>query len=371
MGTPTYAAPEVRLGQAYDEKVDVWSFGILLWELLSGKRALNTWGDSFARLLGRDAGRTPAVDDARWHPALRSILRSCWGRPASARASFIEVCRDLRCLLGLVEGGDRPATATGAPSLPQAAAEAAAAAMGAAPPASAALAVVEELAAAVVSEAAEEVAGSEDTILTKNEAVKVNEEESVIGHEEANNATTVADPKKRELLLFNGGWKDDPASEQPVCDGDDMEVRRRRSPESHHCCSQAPPPPPATAALFAFLSPPPLQKNVLPPSCIATTAANNRRCALAETITTADDGIDGCRQKQHILSSKDKQQANCTENLQQHQEEDEEVAAVVGVCCRSDPKKSDITLTYQSRAVILTVEALKKCNPTLLPSNYS
>ena len=35
-GTPSYAAPEVLIGGGYNYKADIWSFGILICELLGG-----------------------------------------------------------------------------------------------------------------------------------------------------------------------------------------------------------------------------------------------------------------------------------------------------------------------------------------------
>jgi len=35
-GTPAYAAPEVLIGLGYGAKADVWSFGILICEILGG-----------------------------------------------------------------------------------------------------------------------------------------------------------------------------------------------------------------------------------------------------------------------------------------------------------------------------------------------
>ena len=34
-GTPTYMAPELFLKRSYDEKVDVFAFGCLLWEIIN------------------------------------------------------------------------------------------------------------------------------------------------------------------------------------------------------------------------------------------------------------------------------------------------------------------------------------------------
>ena len=35
-GTPSYAAPEVLIGAGYNYKADLWSFGILMCEILGG-----------------------------------------------------------------------------------------------------------------------------------------------------------------------------------------------------------------------------------------------------------------------------------------------------------------------------------------------
>lgn len=36
-GTPIYLSPEILQGTKYDEKIDVWSIGVLTYEILVGK----------------------------------------------------------------------------------------------------------------------------------------------------------------------------------------------------------------------------------------------------------------------------------------------------------------------------------------------
>uniref|UniRef100_A0A914C9N2 Protein kinase domain-containing protein n=1 Tax=Acrobeloides nanus TaxID=290746 RepID=A0A914C9N2_9BILA len=35
-GTPYYMAPEILIGKLYNEKADLWSFGMMIYECLSG-----------------------------------------------------------------------------------------------------------------------------------------------------------------------------------------------------------------------------------------------------------------------------------------------------------------------------------------------
>jgi serine/threonine protein kinase len=45
-GTPLYSSPEIILEKDYDNKVDIWNIGILVYELLYGKVPFDIRGEN-------------------------------------------------------------------------------------------------------------------------------------------------------------------------------------------------------------------------------------------------------------------------------------------------------------------------------------
>ena len=75
MGTPAYMAPEQAQGKEVDNRADVWAFGVLLYELLTGSRPFS--GDSVQATLASVLAKEPdlSIVPARVRPLLRACLK--------------------------------------------------------------------------------------------------------------------------------------------------------------------------------------------------------------------------------------------------------------------------------------------------------
>lgn len=93
-GTPPYMSPEQARGSAVDQRTDIWAFGCLLYELLSGKRAFP--GKSSAATIAAVLESEPdwSALPSRAPAKIRTLLRRCLEKDPSRRFQQIRSVRE-------------------------------------------------------------------------------------------------------------------------------------------------------------------------------------------------------------------------------------------------------------------------------------
>jgi Tol biopolymer transport system component len=120
LGTAAYMSPEQARGGAVDKRADIWAFGVVLWELLTGRRLFEgeTVSDTLAAVLRAEIDWT-ALPTAAPAP-IRTLLRRCLERNPKNRLHDIA---DARLVLddqsaGRIEEPGTPARARPAAPAP-------------------------------------------------------------------------------------------------------------------------------------------------------------------------------------------------------------------------------------------------------------
>ncbi|KAL2489477.1 ACT-like protein tyrosine kinase family protein [Forsythia ovata] len=108
-GTYRWMAPEVINHEAYDQKADVFSFAIVLWELVTAKVPYDTMTPLQAAL-GVRQGLRPELPQ-NCHPKLLDLMQKCWEAVPDNRPTFTEIRVELEELLQEVQ--DTPVARNG------------------------------------------------------------------------------------------------------------------------------------------------------------------------------------------------------------------------------------------------------------------
>jgi len=97
-GTLRYMAPEVALGKSYNQSVDTYSFGIIVWQILRGKVPFHGMGRRTYMDCVVLGGERPRVDK-RWPPKFSKLLQRCWHADFEMRPTFGEIVAELDALI--------------------------------------------------------------------------------------------------------------------------------------------------------------------------------------------------------------------------------------------------------------------------------
>ncbi|XP_072178555.1 mitogen-activated protein kinase kinase kinase 7-like [Diadema setosum] len=107
-GSAAWMAPEVFEGSLYSEKCDVFSWGVILWEVISRRKPFDDIGGPAFRIMW-------AVHNGRRPPLIRNIpkpleklMTRCWSKEAQQRPSMHEVVRIMTNLMQFFKGADQP-----------------------------------------------------------------------------------------------------------------------------------------------------------------------------------------------------------------------------------------------------------------------
>ncbi|XRB22879.1 serine/threonine-protein kinase [Pseudoscourfieldia marina] len=100
-GTPEWMAPEVLRDEPTDEKVDVFSYGVVVWELLTLQEPWKKEGLNQAQVVGAVGfqGRRLSLDHPILEPQESELIESCWGTSSVSRPTFAEIAHTLKSLL--------------------------------------------------------------------------------------------------------------------------------------------------------------------------------------------------------------------------------------------------------------------------------
>ena len=113
LGTPGYMAPETLRGSGIDHRADMWAVGVVLYELLAGRRPFQA--ESFAALAYKIVSEPapPLTLPLPGAPGGLSaiVLRALAKTPADRFRDLAELGDALEVVLGLTPSGERPPTA--------------------------------------------------------------------------------------------------------------------------------------------------------------------------------------------------------------------------------------------------------------------
>ena len=92
-------APEVMMGEEFNEKCDVYSFGLILWFLVAQREPYEEFDDldTFTHAVCVKHHRPIIPQDT--DPSLRYLIERCWNQDPSSRPTFSEIVSRLQMII--------------------------------------------------------------------------------------------------------------------------------------------------------------------------------------------------------------------------------------------------------------------------------
>uniref|UniRef100_A0A8C4EBW6 Mitogen-activated protein kinase kinase kinase 7 n=1 Tax=Dicentrarchus labrax TaxID=13489 RepID=A0A8C4EBW6_DICLA len=107
-GSAAWMAPEVFEGSNYSEKCDVFSWGIILWEVITRRKPFDEIGGPAFRIMWavHNGTRPPLIKNLP--KPLESLMTRCWSKDPSQRPSMEEIVKIMTHLMKYFPGSDEP-----------------------------------------------------------------------------------------------------------------------------------------------------------------------------------------------------------------------------------------------------------------------
>jgi eukaryotic-like serine/threonine-protein kinase len=112
LGTAAYMSPEQAKGREADKRSDVWSFGAVLYEMLTGRRAFD--GDDVSDTIASVLKSEPdwSIVPADVPPAVVSLMKGCLVKDRRQRVSDMSTAKFVLTELGSLGTGGSPVAST-------------------------------------------------------------------------------------------------------------------------------------------------------------------------------------------------------------------------------------------------------------------
>ncbi|PSN51419.1 Mitogen-activated protein kinase kinase kinase 7 [Blattella germanica] len=107
-GSAAWMAPEVFEGSNYTEKCDVFSWGIILWEVLTRRKPFDDIGGPAFRIMWavHKGDRPPLINGCP--KPIEQLMTRCWDKDPANRPSMDEVVQIMSVIFPFFDGHDEP-----------------------------------------------------------------------------------------------------------------------------------------------------------------------------------------------------------------------------------------------------------------------